>query len=40
MPAYNLPAVRILKVRPAPDQWVLVQERNMEGREPCEVSEL
>ncbi len=39
LPAYkNMPQVRILKFRPAPEEWVLVRERNMEGREPCEVS--
>lgn len=32
------PPVRILRNAPAPDQWTLVSEMNMEKREPCEVS--
>ena len=31
------PPVRIPRNAPAPDQWTLVSEMNMEKREPCEV---
>lgn len=36
-PAAPAPPVRILRNAPAPDQWTLVSEMNMEKREPCEV---
>ena len=32
-----LPFLRILTNVPAPDEWTLVCEVNMEKREPCEV---
>ena len=32
-----LPVVRITLNAPAPDEWTLVREMNMEKREPCEV---
>ena len=35
----GLPALRIPVNVPAPDEWTLVREVNMEKREPCEVSQ-